>query len=152
MKRILATLCSFLVAAVFVVAQQDQVFMLRTADGTAVAQPKMAYATVLSFDPQARLTAERDRLKVRLTVPTSVQTVIEALAQNGAGEFVLVTSQGKLEHAGLDDGASALPPSGEEFPNEEQHAAAKQQWAEQHPEAHQRYIRSLRSATPVSHE
>lgn len=152
MKRILTLLCLSFVTTVLVVAQQGQVFELRTADGGMVAQAKMAYAAMLTLDPEAKVSGERDRLKVRLAVQSSAQAVIETLAQHGAGEFVLVTCSGKMDRVGLVDNSTALPPLAGDFPNEEQHAAAKQQWAEQHPDAHQRYIRSMRSTTPVSHE
>lgn len=152
MERILATLFMNFILIVFALAQQGHMFELRTADGSAVTQVKLAYVTMFSFDPEAIVSMDRDRMKVRLVDPVSVQTVIDGLAQNGAGDFVLVTCVGKPGIVAPDDDADSLPPNGDSFPSEQQHAAAKQQWAEQDSDAYQRFIQTLLSAIPVSHE
>lgn len=152
MKRILATLCFYFSVSFLALAQEGQVFHLRTFDGSSVTNAKLACAAMFSIDPDARVSFDRDRLKVGFTLPTNSQMVIGRLAQYGAGDFVLVAGFGKIDRVDSDGGSASIHPSAEDYPTEEELGTAKQQWATQHPDAHQQYLRSLRAVTPVAHE
>lgn len=151
MKAILTLLfIGFLIPSA-ALAQRAATHELRTVDGSDVTHLKLAFATVASFDADGQVFFQADRMKVVMDGQVSSQALIQRLAQNGAGEFVCVQCAAKPRHA--DTPTNALPPMGTgQQLSQEQLASEKQQWAAEHPEEHEQYIRSLREATPVHHE
>lgn len=132
-------------------AQRAATHELRTVDGSPVTHLKLAHATVASFDAEGQVSFHGDRMKVVIDGQVAPQALIQRLAQNGAGDFVCVQCTTKPRQAAATP--DALPPLGNNDPaSQQQLAIDKQQWAAEHPEAHEQYIRALREATPVSHE
>lgn len=150
MGRILATLYTFCMFMVAAFAQQH-VVELRTSDGSTVARQKLVYATISAFDEQAIVSFHEDRLKVKIDVLVQGRVLAESLAQNGVGDFVCVRCGDKMAKVALELKAAAPVWNGDPA-TEMQHAAAKQQWASENPDAHQSYVRSLRDEIPVNHD
>lgn len=108
---------------------------------------KYAHQVVLSLDPQAALSFDGDRLKVRSASATSAE-ILGALNSTGSAIYHVVLP---IERSGNDQ-----PPPFPEYMNtgdregdDARYALAKQAWIVTYPEAYQRMLNASGSGTPL---
>ncbi len=131
-------------------AQQRTVHMLRALDQDGPVGSKLVHATILELDPGAAIAFHEDLVKLLIDNSISASTVVARLEAAGAGAFAIERSGDKTTR-GADvpgDGNVGVRNSGPANLD----PAAKQQWAIDHPEAHQEHIRSMRAQPPFQHD